>query len=109
MDKLNEREHEASLSLPIIGVDRFKRFIRESAAEDHCIAVSSMNWHLDRGDSVEDIFFTGDEDGFHLNVESENERKFTIAFGCVAGPCAGDGGVWSVEFDEDGEIKRLTL
>ena len=56
---------------------------------------------LDEGLSLDELFYDGDIYGYSLCIDVEGTDKYTIEFGCQAGPTAGDGGEWSVLFAGD--------
>ena len=68
------------------------------------LAARLINDQLDQGKSLDEIFYTGDGYGYSLDVKRLSGSRFAISFGCQAGPTAGDGGGWDVEFDEHGQV-----
>jgi hypothetical protein len=73
-----------------------------SAGRFHVSAVRMILEDLDEGRMLDDIFYTGEKSGYTLGVERVSDLEFVIAFGCVAGPDAGDGAKWEVEYDQEG-------
>ena len=102
----NSREAAAADGLAVLGVEVFRAFVRSIRADASCIAVRLCNEALDSGRSTAEIFFTGEEFGFQLQVARLSEFRFTVEFGCLAGPLAGDGGEWDVIVDRTGAIVR---
>jgi hypothetical protein len=72
--------------------------------DDSPLAVKLINESLDKGDSLDEIFFTSDEYGYSISVTRLEDLTFKISFGCQVAPLAGDGGVGEVEFDESGHV-----
>lgn len=81
----------------------FSRSIRNGGV----LAARLINDQLDQGESLDEIFYTGDGYGFSLDVKRQKGSSFAISFGCQAGPTSGDGGNWNVEFDDRGHVVSL--
>jgi hypothetical protein len=105
----NSRERIAARGLALLGIEPFVQFLRAVRDEDNCLATQLANTALDEGESVEEMFFTGERLGFELRVEQVGKRRLRVEFGCVAGPDAGDGGAWSVEVDDAGRLVGATV
>jgi len=101
----NYRELEARRAFDRLGPIRVRAFLDAIQIEGGCLAIALVGEQLAEGATPEAIFFDGEKYGFSLNVKGRG-RKFRISFGCVAGPMAGDGGEWEVEFDRDGRVVR---
>ena len=59
-------------------------------------AVELINQQLDDGEKLDTIFYDGSEFGYNLCIKLISKSTLHIAFGCQAGPLAGDGGDWQV-------------
>jgi hypothetical protein len=103
------REKKAKRALKRIGPDRLVAFLRSMHETADPLCVELANSHLDEGETIESLLFTGQEDGFHLSVEPRTPLQLRIALSCVAGPTLGDGGTWDVVFNEDGTVQSSTL
>jgi hypothetical protein len=106
---LTAREKSAKQALALIGADRFVSFIRFIQEDSDCIAVRLMSDALSTRSDISGIFLTGEEFGFTLSVIHIEDDIFHIAFGCQAGPLAGDGGEWEVQYDSDGSVFQVTV
>jgi hypothetical protein len=94
------RQRGVERALKTLGAGRFMTFIRAVRPLDDTLAVKLMAEALDEGQSLERLFYTGEQLGFTLDVTRLAGETFRIEFGCVAGPLAGDGSEWIVTFDE---------
>lgn len=72
------------------------------------IAVSSVNKNLDSGLMLNEMFYTKNEYGYSLLISKQSDYLFEIEFGCCVGPTAGDGGKWSVAFNEEDGVESLS-
>ena len=104
---MNTREKSVRRALTLLGETRFLEFIRAATVSPGCKAVELIFNEIEAGDKLEDIFFTGDDFGYHLNVKGLCAERFSIEFGCQAGPLAGDGGVWEIGFNIDGSVQSI--
>jgi hypothetical protein len=95
---LNERERLVRAARQLVSDERLTAFFRAVRGVTHVLALKLVNEHLDKAEGLDRIFYTGDEHGYVLSVRQESESSFEIAFGCQAGPDAGDGGVWQASF-----------
>jgi very-short-patch-repair endonuclease len=93
----SEREISILKARQKISDRRLIKFLR-AIVDDGTIAAISINERLRRGESLDEIFFDGDQFGYQLSVTHLSKSKFRIEFGCQAGPLAGDGGSWEVTF-----------
>lgn len=105
---MNRREQAIQVSRRLITDDQLIKFLRAVRTDDQVLAVKMINKSLDRGQSLDEIFYTGDDYGFLLSVERLRGAAFNISFGCQAGPLAGDGGDWEVVFDAAGKVGSLS-
>src|SRR5438067_1983338 len=103
---MTSREIVARRALRTLGADRFVSFVRAIRDTEECLAARQLNDELDSGATVDAILFSGKKFGYHLCVRPTGARRFRIEFGCQAGPLAGDGGTWQVEFAPDGSVVR---
>ena len=91
-----------------MGEQRVIAFLRAVRNDGSCKAVGFVNEQLDNGEALEDIFFDGDEFGYRMSVKTSDHHRFSVEFGCLVAPLAGDGGTWEVEFDEMGAVVDAT-
>lgn len=77
---------------------------RQDASTDTTKIGSRSQIRTPAGDSLDAIFYDGDESGYSLSVDRVSPTMFLIACGCQAAPLAGDGGEWTVRFDADGQV-----
>lgn len=95
-----------------LGDARLIAFIRAAHEQDqeHGHEITALELaceHLDGGGSLDALFEPRPDThpemkghwGFHLTAKRGLDGAFTIAFGCQAGPLAGDGGEWRVRFE----------
>lgn len=101
---MSPRERDASKALDRLGPIRARAFFDAIRGDKQVMAVKLATEDLDAGQSIESLFFDGEEYGFLLHVKGRG-RRLTIAFG-YAGGMVGDGGEWEVEFDGDGRVVR---
>jgi hypothetical protein len=85
---------------------RLIAFLRHVGENAHISAVRFILEDLDEGQTLDDIFYNGKKSGYTLDVERKSNLEFVVAFGCIAGPTAGDGAKWEVEYDEEGNVLR---
>ena len=97
-----KRTTSGQAALRQLGEDRFIAFLRAVREDGGCLAVRLMNERLDEGVAPASCFPKGEEYGYILEVKELGPLQYRIAFGCVAGPLAGDGGEWEVRFDARG-------
>lgn len=103
---MNSREQNAAAARKRLDDARLIAFFRHVVEEARLTAVRLINESLDEGLTLDDIFYDGEENGYTLDVERRSDLEFVIEFGCVAGPTAGDGGKWEVEYDQEGNVVR---
>jgi len=115
------REESAWHALEILEREDFVAFLRAIRGTSGCIAVRLANEALDAGQTVDQLFFTGEEYGFLLDVSKGTQYELArgqepflreietleIKFGCLAGGLAGDGGQWVVAVTPDGTFDRV--
>jgi hypothetical protein len=104
----NQRELEARRSLDLLGLERFNNFVESVRGLTDPMAVRLFVGGLDAGESIEDLFFTGEELGYELSAKKLGTSRYRIAFGCVAGPLAGDGGQWEALFNDEGAVVEVS-
>lgn len=105
---MKPREREARRAFTTLGEQRVLAFLRAVRDQSSCIAVRLINEHLDNDEPLEAIFLDGDEFGYGTSVKPTDRNRFDVRFGCLVAPCAGDGGMWEVEFDESGAVVHVT-
>lgn len=107
---LSERERQAVAARKLLGDSRIVAFLRAVGAETGILAVNLAIRDLDEGASLDAMFRPAEGDtlfdaigaiGYTLRAKRRPDGSFTIAFGYVAGPLAGDGAHWRVMFRED--------
>lgn len=103
------REKAAKRALKRIGPHRLVAFLRSMHKTADPLCVELANSHLDEGETIESLFFTSQEEGFHLSVDARTPLQCRIELSYVAGPTLGDGGTWDVVFNEDGTVQSSTL
>ena len=81
--------------------------MRSGRHSSGCLAVELMNERLDAGTAPAACFPKGEAFGYELSVKERGPSRYWIAFGCVVGPTAGDGGEWEVAFDEEGRVSEI--
>ena len=99
------KTQRARRSLRLLGEHRFLNFIR-AVRGDNCFAVELINNALDEGSDVFSELCGGDQSGFFL-VVTGRAPTFLIEFGCSPGPLVGDGGEWTVEFNDDDTVRSI--
>jgi len=98
----NSREKSVRAARKKISDERLIAFLRAAREESQgVLAVELACDNLDKGKSLDELFYDGDVYGYSLWVQSRGEDTYKIAFSCQAGPTAGDGGEWEVVFDGD--------
>ena len=103
---MTPREQTGRRAFYRLGPVRLKSFFDAIRGESGCLAIKLITEAMAGGQSLEAIFFDGDEFGYQLDVKGRG-RKFRIAFACVPGPMVGDGAEWDVEFDKTGRVIRI--
>ncbi|MEX2578264.1 MAG: hypothetical protein WD342_09120 [Verrucomicrobiales bacterium] len=102
---MNARAERNLKALDRLGEGRFIAFLRSQKDDGDILAVKFFNDGLDEGVPMREILTEGDAFGYQLEVSSVSADRFRIDFGCLAGPEAGDGGTWEVEFDGDRPVE----
>ena len=97
----DETPSEVRKARRVISDERLIAFLRAARGDDSVLAITVVNKQLDEGASLDEIFFTGEREGYQLSAARMAESTFEISFGCQAGPLAGDGGEWRVVFVGD--------
>jgi len=105
---MDKRMLEGAAARRRLGDSRLIAFL-EAARQDGegvVFAVELATDGLREGEPLE--HFVGVRDGatWHLGVRPLGEDTFEIEFGCLAGPNAGDRGMWEVVFKGD-EVQSL--
>lgn len=102
------RKTGARRALTQLGEARFTAVIRCLLDKNKgCLALKLMNDYLDAGKKPIKVFYEGGVYGFHLGVSEQRPNTYHVSFGCIAGHLAGDGGSWLVNFDEDGQVRKV--
>ena len=102
----NSRERRVAHARNKIDDERLISFLHCAGKDSSSGAVEMILDSLGSGKSLDEIFYDGDTWGFTLDVDPIDDLRFSIEFGCAAGPTAGDGGSWEVEFDASGGVIR---
>lgn len=98
----NSREKSVRNARKKISDARVIAFLRAAReVSQGVLAVQLACENLDKGKSLDEVFYDGDEYGYSLRVHSWDGDKYNVEFSCQAGPTAGDGGKWEVVFDGD--------
>jgi hypothetical protein len=105
---VNEREELVAASLALLGIETFTNLMRSVRNDTPCLAVASANSLLDEGRTVQQLFFTGEADGFMLRVDEVSKNQFNVELSYITGSEAGDGASWGVLLDRAGSIVRAT-
>jgi YD repeat-containing protein len=103
---MNPREKNVAEARMQLDDARLIAFLRHVGENAHISAVGMILESIDEGQTLDDIFYNGKKSGYTLDVERKSDLEFVIAFGCIAGPTAGDGAKWEVKYDEAGNVLR---
>ena len=103
---MNERESRIEAARERISDARLTAFFRAVRDAPDVVAVQIANDLLDQGHPLDALFYTGEDYGLELLVDRVSESQYMIAFGCTAGPDAGDGGEWNVVYRGD-EVEQV--
>jgi hypothetical protein len=100
---MNKREQQARSARQLLSDERLVAFLRAVDEMGNCnvLAVELICQALDKGKSLNEIFYDGNDFGYLLSVEKTSASNFKIEFGCHAGPLTGDCGEWEVSFVGD--------
>ncbi len=104
-----DRDSSVARARSRLGDERLLTFLRACRDYKDIFACQLVNEEIDEGRSLDEIFYTGSEHGFLLAVDQCEDNTFDITFGFDAGPTAGDGGRWRVQFRGDGQISKMQL
>jgi hypothetical protein len=100
---MTTREQQVHDARQIISDGRLLAFFRAANRMQArgVFAVELIGDALDRGETLDAIFYDGEDFGYLLSAEQTSGSTYRIEFGCQAGPSAGDGGEWEVSFAGD--------
>lgn len=98
---MNHRESRIAAARAQISDERLTAFFRAVRDAPDVVAVQIVNDLLDQGHALDKMFYTGEDYGLELLVDRVSGSQYVIAFGCTAGPDAGDGGEWNVVYAGD--------
>lgn len=104
---MNQREQTVQEARKLISDGLLVDFFRQIKDSGNVFAVELLNQDLDSGLSLDQIFYTGDNNGFSLSVSRVGDNEMKLCFSCHAGPLAGDGGEWIVCLDESERIVSI--
>ena len=101
---LNTREKRIYRARKKLSDEFFLDFFEVMRDYQDTLAMKFIIESLDEGESLDEIFYTGGDFGYNLSTrdEDEVENSIVIEFGCQAGPLAGDGNWYLINFDDDG-------
>lgn len=112
----NNRERAVRRGRKILSDERLDSFFAMLSEDEpsRCVlAVKLLREERAEGASYDEIFYTGDSHGYHLQVKKIEGERYEIDFGCQVTGTAGDGGVWEVLLKEEGiesiELKSMML
>lgn len=105
----NRSQRRIATARKLLGERALRGFFEWVASVPGPFACELMKAHLDAGESVDSLFAEKGPYGFLLDADKTGEVEYRIEFGCLAGPCAGDGGTWIVTFDADGRVVTGTM
>jgi len=107
---MNKRETEVRQARSRISDAQLTEFLRAAAQSEYCPpSIGLIKEMLDEGQSLDQIFYTGDEKGFSLSVKRFSDLRIRITVGGYFDPVAGDGSEWDVSFDSLGQLKSAAL
>lgn len=100
---MTPREQQVHDARQIISDGRLLAFFRavNRMQARGVLAVKLIGDALDRGKTLDAIFYDGEDFGYLLSIEHISGSTYRVEFGCQAGPDAGDGGEWEVSFASD--------
>ena len=101
---LSTREKRIYRARKKLGDEFFLEFFRVMRDYQSSLAMEIMVRSLDEGKSLDEIFYTGGQFGFLLRTTDEEENSIIIEFGYQAGPLAGDGNSYYIQFDKNGDF-----
>lgn len=104
-----KREQEVAEARAVLGDARLVAFLRRCRGTENIDACDLINNELDRGESLDAIFYTGDDFGYQLGAKRTGPNGYDVAFGFSVDPEAVDGGEWAVSFSPDGEVQSIEL
>ena len=105
---MNNREQSVNAARALIPDGLLVEFFRAIRSHNDVLAAKLINQRLDDGQTLDQIFYTGEDYGFLLSIERLPNSAFGISFSCLAGPLAGDGGEWQVVFDNSGKVRSIS-
>jgi hypothetical protein len=100
---MNSRETDVRAARQILSDTRLMELLSvlEKQEDQQVLAVKFLCRSLRSGETLDGIFQTGSDYGYHLSVRQVSESRFRVGFGCQVEMCAGDGGEWDVVFAGD--------
>jgi hypothetical protein len=100
---MNDREQSIREARNLLTDNRLINFFRE-------IGETWLCDRLERGESLDGLFYTGDEYGLILSASrcDVEEELYAINFGFMAAPLAGTGRYWGALFNTDGMVEALS-
>jgi hypothetical protein len=100
---ITDREQSIREARNLLADIRLLNFFREIGESEVCE-------RLDHGESLDDLFYTGDDYGLTLSASrcEGEEELYVIEFGHMLAPLAGAGRVWGVLFNPDGTVEALS-
>ena len=104
---MNKRERQIRSARRLISDERLIAFFDAASRDAAPFAVELIGSNMREGQSLDELFYDGDESGFVLSVERISASEYRVEFGCQAGRLEGDGGEWQVSFDGN-EVKTIS-
>jgi len=110
--KPNSRERQIRKSRKLVTDEQLIAILRaivyNRSVSPRPLALKCLREHLDRGETLDQIFYDGDDYGYSLNIKRLAGPKLEVEFGCSPGPDVGDGGTWIVELDKGGGVRSVS-
>ena len=111
--KSNLREREIRKARHLLSDEQLLSTLRAMRRPGQSsFAVQQINDDLDQGQTLDQIFYTGETDGFHLKITREGTSRLRIEFSWTSRQTLGDGmpfsegagETWFVELDAAGAV-----
>ncbi len=114
--KSNSREREIRKARRLLSDEQLLSLLRAMRRPGQSsFAVEQINADLNQGQMLDQIFYTGESDGFHLKITRQAASRLQIEFswtfqqtlGNSTSFSEGAGGTWFVEVDASGAVRLL--
>lgn len=94
---MNSREKQIKKAINLLGEEKLLQILRSLRWRNRgYLALKLFFKHIAAGQTLEQIFFTGDEYGYILNLKEKGENTYQIEFGYLADGDCGEGMEWIV-------------